>query len=226
MLCSSDSAGHPGSSARSGQNVAVRTRRGYERLITFADAVVAIALTLLVLPLSEVAANLDGHRNVWQVLSDNRNAIGAFALSFAVIWVLWAAHHSTMEYFDAYDRVIFRLTLVWLFTIVVLPFVTQLLSGDEYDLGAAPLYDGVLLVSSLALTGMAWWGHRHPELLIQDQDEVAPWLAAPVSAVTPAILFVALILSIFVPSIGMWPLLALVVQDRIEGLWLRVRGKR
>jgi hypothetical protein len=54
---------------------------------------------------------------------------------------------------------------------------------------------------------------------------VTPGLAAPVSAVTPAILFVALILSIFVPSIGMWPLLALVVQDRIERLWLRVRGK-
>lgn len=43
---------------------------------------------------------------------------------------------------------------------------------------------------------------------------------------TPAILFVALVLSIFVPGFGSWPLLALVLDDRIEHLWLRVRGKR
>ncbi len=205
---------------------AVRTRRGFERLITFADAVVAIALTLLVLPLSEVAGGLTGDKDVWAVLADHRDEIGAFALSFIVIWVLWMAHHRTMEYFDAYDGVIFRLTLVWLFTIVVLPFVTQLLSGAEYGLGAAPLYDGVLLVSSLALTGMTWWGHRHPQLLIQDRDEVDRWLAEPVVPVTPVILFVALVLSIFAPSVGMWPLLALVLEDRLEQGWLRLRGKR
>jgi uncharacterized membrane protein len=187
---------------------------------------VAIALTLLVLPLTDVATSLDGEKNVGQVLSEHRDEIGAFVLSFVVIWVLWTLHHRTMEYFDAYDGVISRLTLVWLFTIVVLPFVTQLLSGEEYDLGAAPLYDGVLLVSALSLSGISWWGHRRPELLVPDRPEVERWLAEPVSLVTPAILLVALLLSIFVPAIGMWPLLALVVDDRLEHLWFRVRGKR
>ena len=36
----------------------------------------------------------------------NRAAFGSFALSFVVIWVLWRAHHRTMEYFDAYDGVL------------------------------------------------------------------------------------------------------------------------
>lgn len=111
----------------------MRTERGFDRLITFADAVVAIALTLLVLPLVEIAT---------------------------------------------YDGVLLRPTLVWLFTIVVLPFVTQLLAGGTYERGAAPVYDGVLLVSSLALIGMAWWGHRRPELLHRDSAEVREWLAA------------------------------------------------
>lgn len=204
----------------------MRTRGGFERLLTFADAVVAIALTLLVLPLTEIAADLDGGQDVGEVLSEHRDQIGAFVLSFVVIWVLWTAHHRTMEYFDAYDGVLSRLTLVWLFTIVVLPFVTQLLSGETYDLGAAPLYDGVLLVSALALTGMSWWGHRHPELLHADSAEVRRWLAEPVVPVTPLILLVALVLSVFVPAAGMWPLLALVLDDRIEHLWLRVRGRR
>lgn len=204
----------------------MRTRNGFERLITFADAVVAIALTLLVLPLTEIAADLDGKRNVWQVLGDHNDAIGAFVLSFVVIWVFWSAHHRTMEYFEAYDGVILRLTLIWLFTIVVLPFVTQLLSGKEYEHGAAPLYDGVLFVSSLSLAAMSWWGHRRPALLHADEEEVRQWLAEPVSLVTPVILLVALVLSVFAPAVGSWPLLALVLDDRIEHLWLRIRGKR
>jgi uncharacterized membrane protein len=204
----------------------VRTRHGFERLVTFADAVVAIALTLLVLPLSEVAGALDGTASVRQVLADHDSEIGSFLLSFAVIWVLWTAHHATMEYFDEYDGVLLRLTLVWLFTIVVLPFVTQLLASPEYDRGAAPLYDGVLLLSSLALDGMSWWGQRHPELLRPDRDEVRRWRAEPLVPITPVIIFVALILSIVAPAIGMWPLLALVLDDRLEALWLRIRGRR
>jgi uncharacterized membrane protein len=204
----------------------VRTRHGFERLVTFADAVVAIALTLLVLPLTEIATDLDGGKDVWGVLREHADSIGAFALSFVVIWIFWTAHHRIMEYFDTYDGVVLRLTLVWLFTIVVLPFVTQLLSGEEYDLGAAPLYDGVLLVSSLSLAGLSWWGHRRTGLLRSDREEVRQWLAEPTSLVTPLILLVALVLSIFVPAIGSWPLLALVLDDRLQHLWLRLRGKR
>lgn len=205
----------------------MRTRRGFERLITFADAVVAIALTLLVLPLVDIATHLEPGKNVWAVIGDEGNSIVAFLISFVVIWVLWVNHHRTMEYFEAYDGVILRLTLIWLFTIVVLPFVTQLLSGEQFDVdGADPLYDGVLLVSALSLAGMAWWGHRRPALLHQDRAEVQTWLAEPVSLVTPAILLVALVLSIFVPAVSTWPLLALVLDDRIEHLWLRLRRKR
>lgn len=204
----------------------MRTRHGFERLVTFADAVVAIALTLLVLPLTEIATDLDGEKDVWGVLGDHKDAIGAFVLSFVVIWVFWTAHHRMMEFFQAYDGVILRLTLIWLFTIVTLPFVTQLLAGEEYGLGAAPLYDGVLFVSSLSLAGMSWWGHRRPALLHPDSEEVRRWLAEPTTLVTPAILLVALVLSIFAPAVGSWPLLALVLDDRIEHLWLRLRGKR
>jgi len=40
--------------------------------------------------------------------------------------------------------VILRLTLVWLFTSVVLPFVTQLLASEE-QLAAAPLSEALWL---------------------------------------------------------------------------------
>jgi len=54
---------------------AVRTGRGFERLITFADAVVAIALTLLVLPLVEITVQVRQGESVGRVLADHRDQV-------------------------------------------------------------------------------------------------------------------------------------------------------
>ena len=194
--------------------------------MTFADAVVAIALTLLVLPLSEFAADIDDSKRLGDVLSEHRAELGSFVLSFVVIWLLWSIHHRLMEYFDGYDGVVIRLMLLWMFTIVVLPFVTQLVAGPLYDHGAVPLYDGVLLFSSLSLAALSWWGHRHPELLRADSDDVRRWLAEPVSFVTPVLLLIAMVLAVLNPAIGTWPLFALVIDDRIDNSWLRTRRRR
>jgi uncharacterized membrane protein len=203
----------------------VRTDRGYERLITFADAVVAIALTLLVLPLSELATQI-GDKTVGELLADNGDAFGSFLLSFIVIWVLWTAHHRTMEYFDAYDGVLFRLTLIWLFTIVLLPFVTQTLTGTSHDGAATPLYEGVLLVSSLSLTAMAWWGRRNRDLLADD-PEAERWLTEPLSIGVPTVLLICLVLSLAYPPVGAYPLFALVFADNvIDRYWFRWRARR
>ncbi|HVC72817.1 MAG TPA: TMEM175 family protein [Mycobacteriales bacterium] len=192
----------------------MRTDRGFERLITFADAVVAIALTLLVLPLSEIASELSRDTSVGQVFSDNGAAFGSFALSFVVIWVLWTAHHRTMEYFDAYDGVLFRLTMIWLFTIVLLPFITQLLTGSQYDRGATPLYEGLLLVSSLCLTGMSWWGRRHRDLLADD-PQADRWSTTPIPIGVPAVLVISLLLTLIFPSIGAYPLFLLLAAYNV-----------
>lgn len=203
----------------------MRTRWGFERLITFADAVVAIAATLLILPLVEFATDLPEDQGLREVLGDHLGEIGGFALSFAVIWLLWTAHHREMEHFVSYDGAVLRLTLLFLFSIVALPFVTQLLTSGLYEKGSVPLYDGVLLAASLSLAGLAWWGRRHPELLDTDSAEVREWLARPTSLVTAVIVLVALLLSIVVPSVGSWPLIALVLSDRLDNLWVRLRRR-
>lgn len=98
-----------------------RTAEGFRRLIAFADAVVAIALTLLVLPLAEIGKEVGSDTTVVAVFRDHSSEIVGFLISFFVIWVLWRNHHRTIEYFDAYDRVLFDLHLVWLFTMSCCP---------------------------------------------------------------------------------------------------------
>ena len=112
------------------QNTAMRTARGFERLVNFSDAVIAIAVTLLVLPLVEIPAELTADESFVDVLSDHRAELGAFLLSFLVIWTFWDAHHQIMEHFRGYDHAMMRLHMVFLFTLIPLPFSTQLISSQ------------------------------------------------------------------------------------------------
>jgi len=130
-------------------------------------------MTLLVLPLVEIASDLDEHSEVgvWDLLAEYQNEILAFVISFLVAWGLWRSHHRIMDGFRGYDTTIVMGHLLWLMTIVLLAFTTQLLTaGDLYDRGAPALYIGNLLVSSIALTGIQWHGHERPELLADDRD--------------------------------------------------------
>ena len=104
-----------------------QSAEGLSRLIAFADAVVAIALTLLVLPLVDIANDLREDSSVADVVSDNSIELVSFIISFGVIWILWRQHQQTMEYFRAYDRTLINLHFIWLLTIVALPFATALI---------------------------------------------------------------------------------------------------
>jgi uncharacterized membrane protein len=77
----------------------MQTTRGLDRLVFFTDAVTAIAITLLVLPLVDsVTEAAHAGLSAEQFIGNNVAAIAGFALSFLVIARLWIAHHSTFEH--------------------------------------------------------------------------------------------------------------------------------
>src|SRR4051812_13366377 len=98
-----------------------RRRRDFERLLTFVDAIVAIAITLLVLPLAELTADV-GDQPVTHVLRAHQGQLWSFLLSFAVIARLWfVQHHSLRNVLIAPSR-LGVLLMSWSATIVFLPF--------------------------------------------------------------------------------------------------------
>ncbi len=100
------------------------TARGLERLVAFSDAVVAIAITLVVLPLVDTARD-GASDSVLGFLRENAAPLGAAALSFVVIASLWQAHHSVWGRFTTATRGMMRVNFAWLAAIVFLPLPTM-----------------------------------------------------------------------------------------------------
>lgn len=99
-----------------------------DRLIFFSDAVVAIAMTLLALGLP-VPSGATVHR-FWLSVGANSGEYLAFLISFVVIALHWSAHHRAFRYLARGGERLRELNMLWLLTIVLMPFATDLLSVD------------------------------------------------------------------------------------------------
>ena len=198
----------------------MRTDRGLDRLITFLDAVVAIAITLLVLPLVDVIPNEGRDVDLSDLLADEAGRFGAFALSFAVIAQLWLVHHRIVERVGSYDRPFVLVNLLWTLTIVLLPFATEVAAvyGNSTRLGIA-LYIGTMTLSSACLTVLTLMVSGRPHLRRHGYDGAEDDPTG--SLLTTAAFGVALVLGVAVPAVGYLALLLLFLPDPVRRLLAR-----
>ena len=145
-------------------------RRSFNRLINFTDAVVAIAITLQLLPLVDIKAT-EGE-SIWQLISENSSQIFTFWFSFLILSVLWMKHNQVFNSMRAFDGTIFWLNSLWMALIVFLPWPTALYGSLNDDQIIAARGVGLLYWWTLALiSGIGWLVAIHawqkPELLEQ-----------------------------------------------------------
>lgn len=193
------------------------TQRGLDRLINFSDATVAIAVTLLVLPLTELAGQ--GHRGgVIAFLTDHVSVIGAFLVSFLIIAVIWTEHHHLFELLVSYDGPLLALNFVWLFAIVAIPFSTAITQDRAtHDRVSSALYLGNLLLAFVTLAAMHLVA-RHDSRVI-DPACRGTFRVGP-SIMVAAACAIALIIAVMVPALGRWAVFLLVLVDPV---WFVIR---
>ena len=127
---------------------------GLDRIVFFSDAVFAIVITLLVLPITvdvELPASAGGlAREVWSLWPK----MLSFVVSFLVIGQFWIAHHRMFGHLRRYDHALLWLNLLTLLTVSFLPFPTALLGAHSKsdDHFAVVFYAASMTVASLALT--------------------------------------------------------------------------
>lgn len=195
--------------------------RSPERLVFFSDAVIAIALTLLILPLvdavQEAAAD---HAHSFEVISGNQWKIYSFLLSFAVIARIWVSHHRLFEQVKAYNHALMAANIWWLLTVVVLPFPTEMIGGFDEDRFTATFYIGTILAANLCLLAMILIARADPALLRTDAGALDRQRFA--IALNAGLLALGLALAALVPRVGYSALLLLLVVAPA----VRIRDRR
>jgi uncharacterized membrane protein len=122
---------------------------GEDRLIFLADAIFAIAMTLLVLEITLPVGehiNDEGHFNGALVTLLGQTAI--YLITFAVLARYWMAHRSLMRLVDRLDTPVIWLTFLFLAFVAFFPVPSGIL-GD-YD------YTGAVVMFTLVLVGCGY----------------------------------------------------------------------
>ena len=186
-----------------------------ERLVLFTDAVAAIALTLLILPLLELIPEASAGGTVGDLIREHRGEFGAFVLSFAVIFRFWWAHHRVFRHIARLRPALVGLSALWTFAIVFLPIPTAIITAYRPSVTSVALYGGTLVLASGSMTLLALYAYRHPEL----SEDRAP--ATREEVLGSAAVFVSQLLATvvgarFAGTVNYWAFLLLFLTGPVE----------
>jgi uncharacterized membrane protein len=139
------------------------------RLEAFSDGVFAIAITLLVLNLAVPDFNQLEAGGLAGRLFTEWPAFAAFAVSFAVIGIIWVNHHTLFAAIRRVDRPLLFINLVLLASVVFMPYPTALMShafeaGRDQRLATA-IYGGASTAMGIGFDLFWIYLDRHRELL-------------------------------------------------------------
>jgi uncharacterized membrane protein len=188
------------------------SRSGFDRLVFFTDAVTAIAITLLILPLVDLVpayAARGSEANVATFLRENLPQLGSFVLSFVIIARLWLANHRALENVERQSRRLMVLDLAWSFTVVLIPLPTALTAALNSDPTSIAFYIGTMTASSFLLTAICWEVYRRPELGESDRLRSLTNLVGTGSNTVAFV--IALLLGVLLPAVNYWGLLLLLL---------------
>ncbi len=164
----------------------------FERIVFFSDAVMAIAITLLVIDLrlpdisaSQAATNLTAR------LAELTPRIVSFVISFAVVGIYWSSHHRYFGYIKRYDGRLIFLNLIFLFFIVLMPFVASLLGQYSYLPIAVVVYGLAVAATGFSIGAIWWYASHHRRLVDAGLDEEFIRIRNRVALVVPLIFVVS-----------------------------------
>ncbi|MCW3818175.1 TMEM175 family protein [Micromonospora sp. DR5-3] len=157
-------------------------RNTLQRIVSFTDAAVAIALTLLALPLVNFADQSTARQSVADLVQQHLGDILSFAVSFLVIALFWRTHRQLYERLVDYDEVLVVLNTIWIMLVAFLPFPTaRLFVETRLRADSAAFYVANMLAISLLALAQTWWIGRRPQLRTSAGPETAPALLPPVA---------------------------------------------
>lgn len=196
-----------------------------DRLVFFCDAVVAIAITLLVfnLKIDHIAGS---HLTFKDVLLPWHSFL-AFLLSFFNIASFWKNHHSFFSHIKRIDEPLLWMNICWLFFIILLPFTTSLVSSYFTDAAAIFAYSfNTLLITVFQNT---IWDYAVKKNFFTASSNVNNFIKARIRVFCNFDMLnagIAVAVSFFMPVVAFILLLTKIPMILFGWLYFRRRAKR
>lgn len=144
--------------------------RAFDRLVNFSDGVVAVAVTIMVLPITDIPGPT-GDETMLDVIGGHAALLGSYLVTFVVVGVLWRAHHRVLDGLQAYDGTLFWLNLGWLASIALVPWPIAMLEQDPDGQLVQSLQFALVALSSLLLWLISVHASRTKALMREDAAE-------------------------------------------------------
>lgn len=174
------------------------TLRSPERLESFFDAVLAIAITIMVLSfeLPQELPGSDAGTVFWAVWPQ----IFHYAVAFAILATFWIIHHRIFAVIRYTDSMLVLINISIIFFTCLVPFSTSLNMDSDIGSGKMILFQVIMLILALLFL-MQWiWVKRHPEYLNRTLSDSYIRIQTFASALFPIFAFIALLMAFVVPD--------------------------
>lgn len=196
------------------------SERDPARVVAFSDAVMAIAVTLLVLdirPPADTKHLLSGLGALWP-------SYMSYILTFMLVGQIWANHHVMFDHIRHADRMVLFLNTVLLMDIAFLPFAASVLSDsfrDGQSERVAVVLHGLTFEMAALLFNLIWWYARHDRRLLADTiDDAGATSIARRFQLALVWLGIGTMLGAVFPPLGAAVFAAFVIY-----YWLPIRGE-
>ena len=177
--------------------------RDTDRLEAFSDAIIAIAITLLVLDVRVPShESVESNSALWHALGDLWPNYLGFALSFIVIGIMWVNDHQIFLYVARTNHTFLIINLGFLLFVAFLPFPTGLLAeyiGHPGERTAPIVYTGCFLLTA-CFYNLIWNYPRRAGLLAEDADPKAVAAITRVFSFGPPSYLAALLVAFISPT--------------------------
>ncbi len=184
------------------------------RTEAFSDAVIAIAITIMVLEL-KIPDRVPEGMDAWQgLIRPQLSKFVAYVLSFVMIAILWVNHHQLIHTARYATPPLLWYNIQFLFWIALIPLSTAWVGGDFHSPYAVATYGFVLCACMTA-----WWLLRrhvkeakYTDRKLEIMHEYAlkkTVIAAALYALSVPLAFVSVYISLLiffsVPAVFFWP---------------------